>query len=164
MESLNEKSKSKSQQRLMGMVYAYKDGKLDLDDLPVSLSSKIKGIADGKRKKTGDKRKNTQGISKKEAEKYASTKHKGLPEKIEEHMITKFNDFMNESTLPFNDYIHKELSLLFRGSIYDKTNSIDNRIEQLISMHSKWLEIAKKHYSAEEIAKKLYQYDKNLNK
>ncbi len=163
MESLNEKSKSKSQQRLMGMVYAYKNGKLDLDDLPVSLASKIKGIADGQRKKTGDKRKKTKGISKKEAEKYASTKHKGLPEKVEEHIITKFNNFINESALPFNDDIHKELTLLFRGSVYDKTNGIDDRIRQLIRLHSNWLETAKKYYTAEEIAKKLYQYDKNIN-
>ena len=39
---LNEKASSKSQQRLMGMVYAYKSGKLDLDKLPQSLKDKIK--------------------------------------------------------------------------------------------------------------------------
>lgn len=82
---INEKAKSKSQQRLFGMVTAYKDGKLKLGDLPDSLAKKIKGIADGQRKKTGDKRKKTKGISKRKAKDYAKTKHKGLPETIDEN-------------------------------------------------------------------------------
>lgn len=90
-------SKSKSQQRLMGMVYAYKNGKLDLDDLSPSLANKIKEIADGRKRKTGDKRRKTKGITDEEARRYASTKHKGLPEKVEEKLITKFEDFINES-------------------------------------------------------------------
>lgn len=93
---LNEKAHSKSQQRLMGMVYAYKSGKLELDDLPSSLSKKIKDIADGTKKKTGDRRKKTKGIDIKSAKDYASTKHKGLPEKVKEHMVTKFDQFINE--------------------------------------------------------------------
>ena len=56
------KSASKSQQRLFGMVTAYNKGDLKLDDLPASLAKKIKSIAGGSRKKTGDKRKNTKGI------------------------------------------------------------------------------------------------------
>ena len=74
------KAKSKSQQRLFGMVTAYKSGKLDIDDLPPSLAKKVKGIADGTRKKTGDKRKKTKGVTKKAAKEIAGTKHKGLPE------------------------------------------------------------------------------------
>lgn len=94
---LNERANSKTQQRLMGMVHAYQNGDIDLDKLPKSLSDKIKGIADGVRKKTGDKRKHTKGISKNAAKDYASTKHKGLPEKIEETKILKFKQFINES-------------------------------------------------------------------
>lgn len=89
-------STSKSQQRLMGMVYAYKSGKLELDDLPDSLSKKIKGIADGTRKKTGDRRRKTKGIDTDSAKHYASTKHKGLPEKVKEHIILKFEQFILE--------------------------------------------------------------------
>jgi uncharacterized protein DUF5661 len=89
---INEKAKSKSQQRLFGMVTAYKDGKLDLEELPDSLAKKIKDIANGKRKKTGDKRKKTKGISKTKAKDYASTKHKGLPETIDEN-----NEFDREN-------------------------------------------------------------------
>jgi hypothetical protein len=90
---LNEKSSSKSQQRLMGMVYAYKAGKLKLDTLDKSLADKIKSIADGHKTKDGEKSK---GMSLKDAEDFAKTKHKGLPEKVEESIIS-FSDFTNES-------------------------------------------------------------------
>jgi len=88
-------AKSKSQQRLFGMVTAYKEGKLKLDDLPASLAKKIKSIADGKKKKTGDKRKKTKGITKKAAKDYASTKHKGLPEKLKESFELDRNEIID---------------------------------------------------------------------
>lgn len=93
---LNEKSSSRSQQRLMGMVYAYKSGKLDLDTLPESLSKKVKEIADGARRKTGDRRRKTKGMDINDVKDFASTKHKGLPQKVKESFITKFDDFINE--------------------------------------------------------------------
>jgi hypothetical protein len=91
---LNEKSTSKSQQRLMGMVYAYKKGKLNLDNLNKSLADKIKKIADGGIGKDGEKIK---GISLKKAKDFAKTKHEGLPEKVEEQNIILFTDFVSES-------------------------------------------------------------------
>lgn len=94
--TLNEKSISKSQQRLFGMVYAYKSGKLDLDKLPSSLAEKIKKIAEGERRKTGDKRKFTDGISKSDAKDFASTKHEDLPETVQENIL-KFDEFVNEN-------------------------------------------------------------------
>jgi len=113
-------SKSKSQQRLMGMVYAYKNGKLDLDDLSPSLASKIKEITDGKKRKTGDKRRKTKGISEEDAKKYASTKHKGLPEKIEERLITKFDKFVNEG-------IRDLLKPMNKDEIIKKFNKLDSK-------------------------------------
>jgi len=59
-EVILEKSLSKSQQRLMGMVYAYKKGRMK------DASDEVKKIA--------------KGMSLKDAKKFASTKHKGLPE------------------------------------------------------------------------------------
>lgn len=59
--ALNEKAVSKSQQRFFGMVHATKKGDL------VNPSKSVKDAADS--------------ISDKEAEKFAKTKHKGLPEK-----------------------------------------------------------------------------------
>jgi len=63
---ITEKALSKAQQKFMGMVYAAKKG-----ETPAS----------------PEVEKAAKGMSKKEAEKYASTKHKGLPEKKmnEEH-------------------------------------------------------------------------------
>ena len=58
---MGEAALSKSQQRFMGMVYAYKKG-----EMPNASDEVIKAA---------------EGMSKKDAEKYASTKHKGLPEK-----------------------------------------------------------------------------------
>ena len=68
--NLNELAKSTSQQRLFGMVYAYKEGKLDTSKIDDELLKKIKKIA--------------KGISKNDAEDFDRTKHKGLPDKVEQ--------------------------------------------------------------------------------
>ena len=119
---LNEKSNSRSQQRLMGMVYAYKNGELKLDNLPKSLSEKIKGIADGTKRKTGDKRKKTKGISKTDAKDYASTKHKGLPEKVKETIVIKYNDYLNESNDSI-DVITMDVPLFIRMLEYAREDA-----------------------------------------
>jgi hypothetical protein len=67
-EQMNEKAVSKKQQRFMGMVHAAKKG-----EKPAS-----KEVA-----------KAAKGISAKEADKFASTKHKGLPEKAKEDTDTR---------------------------------------------------------------------------
>jgi uncharacterized protein DUF3008 len=64
--SLNEKAVSQAQQRFMGMVHAFQKGELKSDDV----SNSIKKAADS--------------MTDKEAEDFASTKHKGLPEKVDE--------------------------------------------------------------------------------
>jgi hypothetical protein len=68
-ETISEKALSKSQQRFMGMVYAYKKGEMP------NASDEVKKAAEG--------------MSKKDAEKYASTKHAKLPEKVEEALNAK---------------------------------------------------------------------------
>ena len=60
-------AESKSQQRFMGMVHAYKTGTLDTSKLPDELVQKIKKAA--------------HSMTKKEVDDFASTEHKGLPEK-----------------------------------------------------------------------------------
>lgn len=60
-----EKAKSQAQQRFMGMVYAAKKGKPAASPEVASAASEM---------------------SEKEAKKFASTKHKGLPEKVKEEM------------------------------------------------------------------------------
>ena len=66
VEELEEKAVSKSQQRLMGMALAYKRGETD------DVSDEVKKVANS--------------MSEKDLEDYASTKHKGKPEKVEEEI------------------------------------------------------------------------------
>jgi len=63
---LAEKAKSKAQQRFMAMVYATKKGKKPM-------SPEVAAAAEG--------------MTKKEAKKFAKTKHKGLPEKVAEAVV-----------------------------------------------------------------------------
>jgi len=73
-------AKSKSQQRLFGMVHAYQKGEL------TDVSPTIKKIS--------------KHISNKDANDLASTKHKGLPKRVKkskkESLICKFENFVNE--------------------------------------------------------------------
>ena len=80
----NMPAKSKSQQRLFGMVHAYKKGELDTSSISSEQLSKIKKIAGG--------------IKDKDSKKFAKTKHKGLPEVKEQHKPT-FKEFLVEMTL-----------------------------------------------------------------
>lgn len=84
---LTEKSESKSQQRFMGMVYAYKNGELDTKNMSKSMLEKIKKAADG--------------MTKKEAKKLASTKHKDIPEKVNKEERILFN------IRTLNEYVKK---------------------------------------------------------
>lgn len=67
---INEKSKSKKQQNFFGMVRAYQKGELDKKNLPSGIKNKIDKIS--------------KSMSKEDVKDFASTKHKGLPEKINE--------------------------------------------------------------------------------
>lgn len=59
---------SKAQQRLMGMAYAYKKGELDAKEA----SQEVKDLADS--------------MTLKQLKKYASTKHEGLPDKVDDNL------------------------------------------------------------------------------
>ena len=63
-------AKSKAQQRLMGMAYAYRKGELKLKDLPEGVRDEVKSIA--------------KSMTLKDLKKYASTPRKNLPEKLSE--------------------------------------------------------------------------------
>ena len=65
-------SKSKTQQRFFGMVDAYKKGEMK------NASSKIKKAA--------------KGMSMNDVKDFAETKHKGLPEKVEEQTIIRLTE------------------------------------------------------------------------
>ena len=65
--NLEEKAVSKNQQQFMGMVHAYKKG--EMKDAPASVKKAAKGM------------------TKKAAKDFASTKHKGLPTRVDESVI-----------------------------------------------------------------------------
>jgi len=87
-------------------------------------------------------------------------------------MIKKFDEFINEEilgsgeqlTLPTDEEIANELRKLYKDSVAERTGLVEQRIQQLMDIHSTWGKIAKQHYNAGEIARKLLQYDVNLNK
>ena len=64
-------SVSKSQQRLMGMAYAVKSGDMEISDIDPTYREKVKSLSDG--------------MTKKDLKKYASTKHDKLPETVDEN-------------------------------------------------------------------------------
>lgn len=63
-------SKSKTQQRLMGVAYAVKSGDMQLSDVDTNYKDKVKDLVDG--------------MSLKDLKDFAETKHDGLPEEIGE--------------------------------------------------------------------------------
>lgn len=73
----------------------------------------------------------------------------------------KLNRF-NENKLAFDDDIKDELRKLYKNTSFEKTNLVEDRIKDLIGLHSKWLDMSRDKYSAEDIAKKLFKYDKDL--
>ena len=79
-ELIAEKAMSKAQQRFMGMVYARKKGEMKKGEA----SSEVEAAA--------------KGMSKKEAKKFAGTKHKGLPEKVEEATMCDDTDEKKKDT------------------------------------------------------------------
>ena len=71
-------ARSQQQQKIMGLALAFKRG-----EVPASkVSQKVKDLA--------------KSMSEKELEKYASTKHKGLPTKIKESNLATFEQFLSE--------------------------------------------------------------------
>lgn len=98
-EVLAERAKSKAQQRFMGMVYAAKKGEKPMSP-EVAASAK--------------------GMTKKEAKKFAKTKHKGLPEKVEEATDCSCDDTSG----------NKEKERDSRGD-YAKINLIKNKLRSM---------------------------------
>ena len=74
-----EKAASKSQQRLMGQAYALKKGDLSLSDIDPKFRDEIERLA-------GE-------MTEKDLEKFAETKHKGLPERVPESSLKNITNF-----------------------------------------------------------------------
>lgn len=89
-------SKSKTQQRLMGQAYALKTGDLKAKDLNPDYASEIKKIA--------------KSMTKKQLKDFAGTKHKGLPERVEEK-IMRFESFVKEN-YTFEDFTLSDMEMV----------------------------------------------------
>ena len=80
--------------------------------------------------------------------------------------LKKYNDFVNEEILgsgsrfklPTEEEIADELRKLFKESKFDKTNKMEEKIEQLLQLYKEWDEDDKQSYDAGELARKLLQY------
>ena len=117
-------SKSKSQQRFFGMVDAYKKGEMK------NASSKIKKAA--------------KGMSMDDVKDFAETKHKGLPEKVEEqtiirltesdlHRIVKesINRVLSEATISIGQNLIDKIKMLVRAAGGNVNVFYDDDIEEL---------------------------------
>ena len=94
---LNEKAASKQQQKFMGMVHAMQKGE------------KVKGAS-------SELKKAAKGMSKKDAKDFASTKHKGLPQKVTEGIMLEAGNTLEHI---INKFKHETKNFL-AGSELDK--------------------------------------------
>lgn len=124
-------SKSKAQQRFFGMVDAYKKGEMK------NASSKIKKAAEG--------------MSMSDVKDFAETKHKGLPEKVEENIIRLTESDLHRIVMEtvdkiLNDeaqdhtYSEKEMKWL-----YDNQGEL-SPIEQKVLNAGMWVRARKANY------------------
>ena len=96
-------SKSKAQQKFMGMVYSYMKG--DMKDAPAA----VKKVA--------------KDMKKSDVKKYASTKHKGLPPKINQESMDTIKNYIKRKvtevvTEANNDFNKKKMQKLVKQSKY----------------------------------------------
>ena len=134
---------SQQQQKIMGMALAYKRGNAS----GLEVSTKIKQIAGG--------------MSEKELEKFASTKHKGLPKKVENKLSVEelrnmiadaIDDVMQEKITTSN--LNSEQKNLYIEAIsnYSKYRSVIHRSKELptaVSEIKNLVEFATKNVVAE---------------
>lgn len=104
-------SKSKKQQRFMGMIHAFQKGDLKNASPSVKKASKR--------------------IDPEDAKHFASTKHKGLPEKV------KNEKMKNESIITFSEYLNEEIGITLRRKIEVPEKDIIEVIEAVENWLSK---------------------------
>jgi hypothetical protein len=100
-------SKSKSQQKFMGMVHALQKG----DMKPSDVSASVKKAA--------------QSMDKSDAKDYASTSHKGLPKKVKQEILNKLKEYANKmgtNTMGGDDYTSKKKGGLRDFDGYDNVD------------------------------------------
>ena len=100
-------SKSKAQQKFMGMVHALQKG----DMKPSDASTSVKKAA--------------QSMKKSDAKDYASTSHKGLPRKVKQEILNKLKEYANKmgtNTMGGDDYTSSKKGCLRDFDGYDNVD------------------------------------------
>lgn len=79
--------------------------------------------------------------------------------------INNFVEFINENDkFAFDDEIKYELKRYLKNTIWDKVGTIDKRVDELIEIHNKFIDNVRDKMSANEIAERLFKYEKNIIK
>jgi len=68
----------------------------------------------------------------------------------------------DNSKIAFDDEIEYELKRYLENTIWSKVGQIEKRTKELINLHRKFIDLVKNKISANEIARKLYEYEKNI--
>jgi hypothetical protein len=70
---------------------------------------------------------------------------------------------LNENTtkIAFDDEIKYELKRYLEGTIYGKVSKTDERATELMDIHRKFIDNVRDKMSADEISKRLFDYEKN---
>ena len=109
----NERAKSKSQQRFFGMVDAYKKGELK------NASKSVKDAA--------------KGMSMKQVKDFAKTKHKGLPNHVDEsYMSTQNNSLVDALN---NSKLYENKTKMKKNTITIKESQLREIIKECIQQH-----------------------------
>tara|TARA_R110000868_G_scaffold130029_2_gene339533 strand:+ start:4104 stop:4382 length:279 start_codon:yes stop_codon:yes gene_type:complete len=77
--------------------------------------------------------------------------------------VKNFKQFVNESEqkFAFDDDIKYELKRYLEGTVYAKVGKTDERATELMDIHKKFIDNVRDKMSADEIAKRLFDYEKN---
>ena len=79
-----------------------------------------------------------------------------------EKLEKQFKNFIKTTNkIAFDDEIKYELQRYLQNTIWSKVGSIEERINKLMELHSKFINNVRNRMSADEIAKKLFEYEKN---
>jgi hypothetical protein len=77
--------------------------------------------------------------------------------------VKNFKQFVNENEqkFAFDDDIKYELKRYLEGTVYAKVGKTDERATELMDIHKKFIDNVRNKMSADEIAKRLFDYEKN---
>jgi hypothetical protein len=77
--------------------------------------------------------------------------------------VKNFGQFINENEqkFAFDDDIKYELKRYLEGTVYAKVGKTDERATELMDIYKKFIDNVRNKMSADEIAKRLFEYEKN---